>query len=98
MDSDGLLIANVNARLRNPEPAQGTAMFGQVEERIRALPDVASASGVQMGGPFSGIGWNESVYDADPADITVTWLNRVTPGYFETMKTPAGGRTRLRSS
>jgi len=88
MESDGVLIANVDSRLRNPVPAQRTVIFGQLEERIRALPDVVSASGVQMGGPFSGVGWNESVYDADPANVTITWLNRVTPGYFETMKTP----------
>ena len=63
---------------------------------IDRLPDVASASLVAMS-PFSGNSWNEDVHadhDAAATGGTLTWFNRVGPGYFRTLGIPVmAGRT-----
>src|SRR5690606_1990240 len=58
----------------------------RLEERVRELPDVASAAAVALG-PFSGSSWNQDVR-SDSSDVVLTWFNRVSPGYFQTMVTP----------
>ena len=90
MVSEGVLIASITARLPDLEPERRLGVFRQLEERIDALPDVESASTVAFT-PFGDSGWNGSAHaDDDPATTggKDVWLNRVSPGYFKTMRTP----------
>lgn len=90
MDSEGVLIATIDARLPNLEPERRLRMFDEMEARINAIPDVISASGIVFR-PFSGSGWNESVHADDDPSTTGgehSWFNRTTPGYFQTVKAP----------
>lgn len=73
---------------RFPEPAQVTAFYTQLLERIRALPGVVSVSastgmpvqGTSFGMPFSLAG--KPV--ADPAQRQGAGFNMVTPDYYKT--------------
>jgi hypothetical protein len=88
--SEGILVATVTARTPNLETEQRLSAFEQLRERIDRLPDVVSAASVLFS-PFSNSGWNEDMRPegADsPTENTQAWLNRVGPGYFETMQTP----------
>jgi predicted permease len=90
MVSDGVLLAGVTVSLPNLEPERRRGVFLELQEGIRNLPGVESVAMIAMT-PFSGNGWNESFHaDDDPAPTggKDAWLNRVGPGYFETMKTP----------
>ncbi len=86
MDSNRVLMASVSAELPHLDADHRAAILRQLEERVRELPDVASVGAVAIG-PFSGSGWNQSV-QAETSDVVVSWFNRVSPGYFETMRTP----------
>jgi predicted permease len=87
-DSDGVLVATINAAWPNVEPERRPGLFGQLQERIAYLPGVASAAAVQFV-PFSGNGWNEGVYaDDGEGRVGTVWFNRISPGYLETMRTP----------
>jgi len=88
--SDGVLVAHVDAGLPALQPERRVALLRELEERLAALPDVASVAAVRFA-PFSGQSWNESVH-ADDDDTTVggalAWFNLVSPGYFRTLQTP----------
>ena len=64
------------------------ARLGAMERLLTAaaaVPGVRSA-GVSHLTPLSGSGWNNSVGDANLLDRSrMTWLNAVTPGWFDTM-------------
>lgn len=87
-DSDGVLVATINARTSIPEPERRREIFAQLEQRIRTVPGVTSAAAVGFA-PFSGHGWNEGVYSDDGgARVGNVWFNRIGTGYLETMQTP----------
>jgi hypothetical protein len=85
----GMVTESVlTATLTTSAPAdRRLALFQEAEERIRRLPDVASAASVRYR-PFGGEGWNQRVYadGATSAEVLV-WFNRVSPGYFATVRT-----------
>lgn len=87
-DSSGVLAATINTRSSNVEAEHRSGIFTQLKERINAIPGVASAAAVRFV-PFSNSGWNEGMYSDDGgARVGTVWLNRIGPGYLETMKTP----------
>jgi putative ABC transport system permease protein len=89
IDSDGVLVARIDATLSDLEPERRLGVFRQLTEGLNALPDVTSAAAVRFA-PFSGQGWNQDIYadvEGDRSDGEA-WFNRVGPGYFSTMKTP----------
>ncbi len=86
MNSDGVLMAHVSAELPHLDAEHRATILRRLEERVRELPDVASAAAVALG-PFSGSSWNQDVR-SDSSDVVLTWFNRVSPGYFQTMGTP----------
>jgi putative ABC transport system permease protein len=78
-----------DARYDTPERAD--AFYGQLLERLRALPGVQSAGGV-FGLPLSGFRFSMSAYDLDGRPLTneeqdklSTQVRFVTPDYFRTM-------------
>jgi predicted permease len=85
MVTDGVLAATMRTRIA---PERRLVLFQEVEDRIRRLPDVSAAASVRYS-PFTGGGWNQEVYAAGRASETsLTWFNLVSPGYFDTMRTP----------
>jgi predicted permease len=70
---------------------QRPAVFGQILERLRALPGVRAAS-VSRITPVGRAGWNEmlKVEGFTPASErdALSWANGVSDGYFATMGTP----------
>jgi putative ABC transport system permease protein len=70
---------------------QRPAVFGQILERMRALPGVRAAS-VSRITPVGHAGWNEmlKVEGFTPASErdALAWANGVSEGYFATMGTP----------
>ncbi len=86
-----VLLVNLDMRaLNTPAPAR-QALFGQVLDKLRAVPGVESASESDIT-PISGSSWNEIIhpdgYTSKGKDDLVVWFNRVSPGYFQTMGTP----------
>jgi predicted permease len=85
MATAGVLAATVST---DADEGRRPLLFGEIEERVRRLPDVAAAATVQYY-PFGGSEWNEDVYVGPSSTATtLAWLNRVSPRYFETMETP----------
>ena len=89
MNSDGVLVASIDAALPKLQPERRALVFDQLEERIRSQPGVISAARVAMS-PFSGSGWNEDVRAGgnNSGEKKLVWMNRTGPGYFRTMAVP----------
>ncbi|MGB7186864.1 MAG: ABC transporter permease, partial [Candidatus Acidiferrales bacterium] len=72
------------------EPARAS-LYGNMLAKLQSIPGVVSASQCWMT-PLSGLQWDNSVAVAGhplPAGVDPdTLLNWVTPGYFQTMRTP----------
>lgn len=97
---DGVLLVRVNVQQMAVERPQRLGVYQEILERLRGLPGVMSAaSSWQI--PISGYAWNNPTapegYDAKPKPDTLLTkpgadtllnLNRVSPGYFSTMRTP----------
>jgi predicted permease len=84
MVTEGVLAATFDTRVAAD---RRLALFQDVEDRVRRLPDVVSAALVRYS-PFGNAGWNEEVYlDGGGSDRVVGWFNLVGPGYFATMRT-----------
>lgn len=85
-----LLLVRANT-LENFPKAQRNALFQAILDRIRRLPGVTTAASSAFT-PISHIGWNGIVYpegyQPKSRKETLTYLNRVSPGYFSTMGTP----------
>jgi predicted permease len=87
--AEGVLVASVDARLPHLKDEHRKVVFEQMKERITAQPGILSVSTVAIT-PFSGSGWNGSVYPDGSEAATgkkESWFNRVGPDYFKTMKT-----------
>ncbi|HTU33003.1 MAG TPA: ABC transporter permease [Candidatus Acidoferrum sp.] len=90
-NQDGVLIANVDTHGANLS-AQATASFSdEVLRRIRALPDVVSASRSVVT-PMSNGQWDDFIVvegkHAPTGDNSDVYMNYVNPGYFKTLRTP----------
>lgn len=90
IQADGVLVASVDTRLPNLQPERRRIVFDQLQERLQAQPGVVSVAPVWLS-PFSGASWNQNV-TAEGKDATDerkdVWMNRIGPGYFDTMGTP----------
>jgi len=86
-----VVVVNVDAgHAALPKP-QRIAAYTQMLERLRNVNGVAAAAS-SMIVPLSGSAWDSYVHaegytSTTPADLDV-FLNRVSPGYFRTMRTP----------
>jgi len=69
-------------------PAEGQMTFKrELLSHIQAIPGVNSAAEVQMV-PMTGNGWDSNVDIPGGTERQDVNLNRVSPGYFQTMETP----------
>jgi len=70
---------------------QRPGVYREIVDRLRAIPGVVSASSSGLT-PISGTTWNNMVepegYSSKGQDDTMLYMNRVSPGYFATMRTP----------
>ncbi|HEX8986083.1 MAG TPA: ABC transporter permease [Bryobacteraceae bacterium] len=69
---------------------QRVRVFTEILERLRAIPGVQSAASSMLT-PISHMFWNNTTepegYRAKSKDDTLVYFNRVSPGYFRTMRT-----------
>ena len=75
----------------NVPKTQRNGVYREIVERLREVPGVASASSSVMT-PIGGTFWNNFVfpegYSSKGNDDTLVYFDRVSPGYFKTMRTP----------
>ena len=84
---DHILVADFEFSPLKLPPASQMAFKHELLSRVKATPGVNSAAEVLMV-PMSHSGWDDNIDvpdGAQPQDVT---LNRVSPGYFQTMETP----------
>lgn len=90
-DRHNILLVNAAVPESQIARTQRVALFAETLERLRAIPGVRSASSSTQT-PMSNLTWNENTYPegyhSKSADDTLTYFNRVSPGYFETVGTP----------
>lgn len=88
METDGVLVARVDADLPDIEPERRRNLYRELTARMNALPDVLNVSRVSMR-PFSGSGWNEDVYAGDATEAEDdSMFSTISPDYFATLNTP----------
>jgi putative ABC transport system permease protein len=96
-DSRNLLTFVLNGNNGATTPAANAAFVRQIEDRLRAIPRVQSATGsfpFPLAGGYSPIRWGKEEALSDPSKFQATDFQIVMPGYFETMRTPLlAGRT-----
>ena len=86
-----VLLVGADMLQANISRDRRTQVTSEVVERLRALPGVADASSSIMT-PIGRGQWDHIVkpegYTAKSQDDTLVYFNRVSPGYFETLRTP----------
>ncbi|MGA2736904.1 MAG: ADOP family duplicated permease [Bryobacteraceae bacterium] len=86
-----VLLVQAAMMQSNIPRAQRPRVYREIVERLRSIPGVASASSSGLT-PISGSTWNEIVtpegYSSKGKFDTLVYFNRVSPGYFSTMRTP----------
>jgi predicted permease len=96
-DSRNLLTFVLNGNNGATTPEANGAFIRQVEERLGSIPGVKSVGGsvpFPLAGGFNPIRWGKEEALADPSKFQAADTQVVTPGYFETMRTPLmAGRT-----
>jgi predicted permease len=90
-DRHNVLLVKFNAKFAGYKPEQLNALYEQMVDRFKALPGVKEAS-VSGQPALIGGNWNSPIrvrgHDNGPNVDTGTSLNRVGPGFFETMAIP----------
>ncbi len=86
-----LLVTAAVPAAHLPKPLRAP-LFTKILDRLRELPGIRSASGSLLT-PISHFVWNQDVYpdgykSKSLPNETLTYINRVSPGYFRTMETP----------
>ena len=86
-----VLLVRASTMTSNIPKEQRPSVYGEIVERLRAIPGVVSASSSLLT-PISGDAWNNFVepegYTPKGKDDTIVYFNAVSPGYFATMRTP----------
>ena len=88
---ENLLIVSADARQTAIPEERRAAAFDDALQRIRGIPGVDSA-GMSTIAMLSGRGWNGRLevegFAPQTARDAMAFFNRVSPGYFHTMRTP----------
>ena len=96
-DSRNLLTFVLNGNNGATTPAANAAFVRQVTDRLGSIPGVQSVAGsfpFPLAGGFSPIRWGKEDALSDPSKFQAADFEIVTPGYFETVRTPLlSGRT-----
>ena len=86
-----VLLVRASMLQTNLPRAQRPRIYRDIVDRLRAIPGVQAASSSAMT-PISHWVWNNNVspegYSPKGKDDTLVYFNRVSPGYFATMRTP----------
>lgn len=85
---DGVLVANIDfTRLNLPE-VRRSSFVRDLLDRIRAVPGITAAA-ASTRSPVNGNSSNDDIIGENGADTKeASWLDYVSPGYFQTMETP----------
>jgi len=90
-DRNNVLLVSANLKTAKVPPDRYLATFEDLESRLHSLPGVVSA-GRSVMTPISGFEWNNIVHvdspDAPTGDDALVNFNFVSPGYFQTLRTP----------
>src|SRR5215469_13831720 len=96
-DSHNLLTFVLNGDNGATTPAANAAFVRQVEERLGSIPGVKNVAGsfpFPLAGGYNPIRWGKEEALSDASKFQAADFQIVTPGYFETMRTPLiAGRT-----
>jgi predicted permease len=84
-----LVVANFDLHTVTTDRTAQFALMERLRTAAAAVPGVTSAA-TSVITPLDGSGWNGGVGDAQgiPDRSHETWMNAVSPGWFETMDTP----------
>ena len=86
-----VLLVRASTMTSNIPKERRPRVYGEIVERLRAIPGVVAASSSLLT-PISGDAWNNFVepegYTPKGKDDTIVYFNAVSPGYFATMRTP----------
>ena len=90
-DRRALLVVNATILPARVPKEQRVELFERVLDRVRTIPSVLTASASELT-PVSNFVWNEDVHPEgyqpkNSSGDTLVYFNRVTPGYFQTMRT-----------
>ncbi|MGD0695931.1 MAG: ABC transporter permease [Terriglobia bacterium] len=90
-DRNNVLLVNANLKAAHVPPERRWEIYQQIENRLRALPGVVSASR-SWNTPISGYEWNQDIQADSPnsptGEAALTYFNAISPAYFETLRTP----------
>ena len=86
-EQNHLLIATFEFSTLKLPPESQMAFRHELLSRVQAIPGVSSAAEILMV-PMSHSGWDDNIDIPDGAQRQDVTLNRVSPGYFQTMETP----------
>jgi putative ABC transport system permease protein len=84
---DHVLVADFEFSQLKLAPASQMAFKRELLSAVQAIPGVNSAAEILMV-PMSHSGWDDNIDIPDGAQRQDVTLNRVSPGYFQTMETP----------
>ena len=82
----GLVVASLDLRRTNIPAARLLETYDSITQRVLSTPGVAGAAQVNIV-PLSGSGWNQSILVDGRVQEGYPNFNRVSPGYFDVMKT-----------
>ena len=83
---DGIVIAQLDFTRLNMPKERRLVFRQELIDRIQGIPGVQGAAGASVI-PISGGGWNQNIL-VDRKMKGLSWLARITPGYFKTLGTP----------
>lgn len=90
-DRNNVLLVGTNLKAAKVLQDQQLATYEAIETNLRAVPSVVSV-GRSMITPMEGGAWSQVIKTDSSGALTdeeaKTWLNSVSPGYFETLRTP----------
>jgi predicted permease len=88
---DNLIMFQISPSLSGYDDERGNLFLQQVVERLRAAPGVTSAA-LAVVPILAGDEWDNSTavegHQAKDGENTQSWMNAISPGYFETMRIP----------
>jgi putative ABC transport system permease protein len=90
-DRGNVLLVRTNLKTAKVLPEQRLAAYEDIENRLHSLPGVVSA-GRSLFTPISNYMWNDNLQvdspNAPTRDASLAYFNFISPGYFQTLRTP----------
>jgi predicted permease len=83
-DRNNVLLVSVNLKAPTMAVAQQLAADQEIERRLRSLPGVVSLGRFSVANEFL----HAESPTAPTGDASLAYLNSISPGYFETLRTP----------